>query len=129
MNAKTMEIEMKIAKLNATRALFMETQRDVISLLRYNGPMQRWQISNALKRKCDSTVNTLLKEGHLEQYKDINFHPNPSNKFSRAMAVYVEFVKDIAQPGPKKEVDKAHLNYYARSLIAAGWTVEPPNAI
>ena len=110
--------------LSERRAPLGDTQRAVLELLRTKGPMQRWQISAALGKKCDTTVQSLLKSEHIEQYQDDNRDPDPCNKVSRAQAVYCAFLRDLDKP---KGVGENTLKWAAKVLRAAGWTVEPPN--
>lgn len=112
------------AKLSERTASAGKTQRAILELLRTKGPMQRWQISAELGKKCDTTSLSLQKSGNIEQYKDDNRDPDPCNKIERAQAFYYAFVRDLDKP---KGVRENTLKWASRVLRAAGWTVEPPN--
>lgn len=99
------------------------TQLAVLTLLKTNGPMQRWQISEAIGKKSNGTIQRLLDKGHIRQFDDINVHPNPTNKLERAIARYFAFVSDLKEP---KGVSDSTLKWAERILRAAGYTVEPP---
>jgi hypothetical protein len=113
------------AKLSDRRAPYGETQRAVLQLLRTEGPKQRWQISAAIGKKCDTTIISLLKSGNVEQYQDTNEHPDPTNKVERIFANYVAFVRDL-DTAPRKGVSETSMKWAAKVLRAAGWSVEPP---
>lgn len=113
------------AKVIRERAPMGATQDAVLKLLRENGPMQRWQISAAIGKKCDTTVGSLLKKGCIEQYEDDNRDPDPNNKLQRAQAVYCAFLHEADAP-MRKGVGEVSLKWAAKVLRAAGWTVIPP---
>ncbi len=113
------------AKLSERRGPKGETQRAVLRLLCDRGPLQNWQISCAIGKRCDTTVSGLVKSGHIEKYQDDNRDPEPGKKLIRFQARYFVYVRALIDK-PPTALKEFTLERYARALRAAGYTVEKP---
>ena len=103
-----------------------ETQKQILDLLEKNGPMQRWQIADALGRSPDQTISTMVKHGMVDQYEAKNNHPN--GRYTRDTATYFSFItREKFKAVGKGEYNAVTVAWCIEVLQAMGYTVEKPN--
>lgn len=96
-----------------------ETRLAILRVLQTNGPMQDWQVFNALGKDYGATLLNLVKSGHIKKDNRKNDHPNPHRNVDYPFADYYSFVREL-------ETTEELLEYAVAMLRAAGYTVGPP---